>query len=267
MDDVVHAVRWVVEAALRGLDPFAPAVSLALIAVVTALGMLVVVRRTSPQRAIARTRARMAASIYEMRLYLDHPLQLLRAQGRLLGWTGAYLACLLPALLVLGPPLGLLYLHLETRHGLAPLDAPSTVVVRVELGDGVSTRGVAVEATGAVAVTAPLVRADDEGAVYARIAIRARGTHRVTARAAGAAVTKELVADPDASVVAPERRGGFGHTWSLGAEPPPDTAAIRAISVQHPEREDGLPVRWWLYWLGLATIVALALRGRFGVEL
>lgn len=262
----MHTIRRALDAALSTLDGLSPWVSLAVVATITAVVMLIVVRRTSPQRLIGHARAQMAAALLEMRLYLDHPLRMLGAQGRMLGWTVVYLACLIPSAIVLAAPLGLLYLHLEPRHGLAAFAAPATVVMRIELGAGVATRDVSIEPSAALIVTAQ-VRANDERAVYARIAIRWPGTHHVVVRAAGATATKEISADPNASAVAPELRGGLSQLWGLGVEPPPPTDAIRSISLQHAERTGELPVPWWLYWLGLATAVAMALRRRFDVVL
>lgn len=264
MATLAHASRWIVEAVLRPLDALAPWASLAIVAVLTAAIMLTVVRWVSPQRQISRARARMAAAVLEMRIYLDQPRRMLAAQGRLIAWTAAYLACLLPALVVLALPLGALYLQLEIRHGLAPLPVPSTAIVRIALADGVAPGDVVLEPAGAVAITAR-VRAPDEPAVYARVAIRAPGTHALTVRVGDEVARKQLVADVDADRVAPERRAGLAALWAVGDEPPLDGDAIRAITLAHPARASTLPVRWWLYWLGLATVVALLLRRRFGV--
>ena len=83
-------------------------------------------------------------------------------------------------------------------------------------------------------------------------------------------VEKRLDADPEAERVAPDRRGGWAALLSLGDEAPPDGDRIRAISVQHGEREQawfGLAVPWWLCWLGASTALALVLRRRFDVAL
>jgi hypothetical protein len=267
MDFVIDVARGLVELIVSPLDVFVPAVSLAIVAMGTAVVVLVATRWTSPQHTVGRARARMSAAIYEMRLYLDHPLALLRAQARLVGWIAVYFACLVPTAIALSAPIGLLYLHLEVRHGLAPLAAPSTAVVRIGLGPGTSPGAVAVEDGDGLAVTAPLVRAADEAAVYARVAIRRPGTHELVVRVGDATVTKRLVADPDAPAVAPERDSGVARFWSLGDESAPPSPAIRSIAVRHDERAGELPVRWWLYWIGLATIAVLLLRRRFDVEL
>jgi len=268
LQQVARIVRTAVEWIVRPLDALPPWLSLTVIAVLTALLMLVVVKRTSPQRLIQRARDRMAASIYEMRLFLDAPGRVLRAQGRLIVWMGVYLLTLLPSLVVLGPPLGLAYLHLETRHGLAPIEAPATIVMRVGLAEGHDGDAVEVVPAGdGVAVTAPLVYAADEQAVYARLRVARPGVHTVTVRAGGAEVTKQIVADPDAAQVAPDRQGGIAHLWQYGPEAPPG-GPVTSISLPHPARDQswlGLPIPWWLYWIGAATVLALLLRRRFDV--
>lgn len=263
MGTISHGIHWLVEALLAPLDGLVPWVSLAILAVPTAVIILLVVRSTSPQKRVERARSQMGAAIFEMRLYLDHPLRLLRAQARLAGWSVLYVAYLLPSLVVMAGPLGLVYLHLELRHGLAPLAAPSTAVVRIEVAEGVALRDVAIETASPLSVTAR-VRAEDEHALYARFAVDAPGTHAFTVRANGTRVDSRIEADPDADVVSPERSAGLSHLWALGAEPPLE-GPVRSISIPYPERTATVP--WWLYWLGIATVLAMLLRRRFGVAL
>ena len=263
MDTLVHGLHALVEALLRPLDGLVPWVSLAILAVPTAIVILLIVRRTSPQRRIARARAQMAAAIFEMRLYLDHPRQLLRAQARLVGWCVMYVAYLIPSLIVMAGPLGLLYVHLEIRHGLAPFSAPDTAVVRVEVADDVALRDIVVEVPPSLAVTAR-VHAEDEHALYARIAIRERGHYAIVIRSDDTRVVTPLEAHPDVAVVTRERRAGVSQLWALGTGAPL-SGAIRSITIPYPTRTGGPP--WWLIWLGFATLLAMMLRGRFRVAL
>lgn len=265
MEHVVHAIGWGIEALLRPLDALAPWASLAIVAAITGAIALLVIRYTSPQRRIRRARAQMAAALFEMRLYLDYPLHLLRAQGRLVGWSVLYVAYLLPSMLVLALPIGLLYVHLEIRHGLAPLPANAAAVMRIEVAPELSPRDVAIDVDGGVAVTAR-VHAEDEHALYARIASRG-GTHRLTVRVRDAAVPTTLVVARDADVVSRERRHGWSQLWAFGAEPPIASAAIRAITIPYPDRPSPFAVPWWLYWFAATTGFALVLRGRLGVTI
>lgn len=264
MEHVARALRWTVETLVSGLDALAPWCSLAIVAIVSALGMLVVLRYVSPQRQITRTRAQMSAAILEMRIYLDHPSRMFAAQGRMIGWTVAYLACLIPPALVLAAPLGLLYLHLEPRHGLAPLPAPGIAVLEVEL-DGFAPRDVELSPSPGLAITAR-VRDDDAKVLYARVAIRWPGTHHISVRARDATARKLVIADPNAAVVEPDLRGGAAHLWAMGTEAPPSGSAIRSVSIRYPSRDDDvLFMPWWLYWLVVSSVTALALRRRFDV--
>lgn len=270
-DRVAHGVAWAVEAVLWPFDHLPPLLALTLLGALTALFMLAVIKRVAPQAPMSRARDRMAACIYEMRLFLDEPRRVLSSQGRLLGWTGLYLACLLPAALTLFAPLGLLFVHLESHYGLAPLAAHTTVVVRVGLGDDTDGREVEVApADPGVKITAPLLYARDEQALYARVLVGAAGTHAIAVRAGSQTVKKTLVADPAARNVVPVTRGGWAQLWTAGAEPPPPGGAIESVTVPYPALERhwlGLPIPWWLYWLGVAMAVALALRRRLGVAL
>jgi hypothetical protein len=266
MDFVVHAVGWCIEALLRPLDALAPWASLAIAGVLTGVIALVVIRKTSPQRRIRHARAQAAAALFEMRLYLDHPLQLLRAQGRLVLWSFVNVAYLLPSMLALAVPFGLLFVHLEIRHGIAPLAPHATVVMRIEVAPQVSPRAVTLDTRGAVAVTAR-VHAEDEHALYARLAVRGAGTHAVKVRAANAEVVTPIVADATADVISRERRHGIAQLWAFGAEPAIDGDTIRSISLPYPDRPSPFAVPWWLYWLGVATVAAMALRQRFGVAI
>lgn len=264
MESVARALRWTVETMLSWLDALPPWCSLAIIAAVSGLGMLIVVRFASPQRQITHARAQMTAALLEMRIYLDRPSRVFAAQGRMIGWTVAYLACLIPPALLLAAPLGLVYLHLEPRHGLAPFSAPEVAVLRVDL-DGVAPRDVELSPSPGLAITAR-VRDDGEHALYARLAIRWPGTHHVDVRAGAARARKLVVADPGAAVVEPELRGGVAHLWSMGVEAPPSDTSIRAVSIRYPDRDgDVLFMPWWLYWLVVSSATALALRRRFDV--
>src|SRR5690606_20318731 len=56
MDTFIHGIHWLVEALLRPFDGLVPWVSLAIIAIPTAAVILVVVRRTSPQKLVGTAR-------------------------------------------------------------------------------------------------------------------------------------------------------------------------------------------------------------------
>jgi hypothetical protein len=285
MSRLAEILRTLIEYSVAALDGLGPLFSLTVLSCVTGALMLWIVGKTTPQTRLERARARLAAAVYEMRLFIDSPGRVIRAQGQLFSWFAWYMALLLPAFVLLSIPLGLFLLHLETRHGLDALPVGEPIIMRVELAPGVSGYDVSAGpvsqepgADQAVRVTAPPLYIEDENRVYFRLEVDAAhgpGEYAVgiavkTAAEAGETrVEKRISADPGADAVFPERRSGWAAWYQLGYEPPlPDGGPITAIILEHPDKRQtwlfwGAP--WWLYWLLISTIVALALRRPLGV--
>lgn len=272
MATIAHWARSGVELLLYPFDLLSAFWGLTALAIVTALLMIVIVSKVTPQARIRRARARIAGAIYEMRLFLDSPLRVFAAQGSLLKHSALYVLLLLPAFAVMAPLLALLYLHLDVRYGLDPVEAGHQVIVRVGIDSDVD--GYEVE-PGALpeglAVTAPPVFVEDEGRVYLRVDVNEPGIHSLPIRAGGQQVSKEIVAAADAVKVAPERKRGASTLWAFGNEPPlPSGSPVSSISVVYPDAEQswlGLAIPWWLYWLLIATLAALLLARPLHVEL
>jgi hypothetical protein len=264
MGTVAYWMRSCVELLLYPFDRLPRFWSLSAIAVLTALLMVVIVGRVTPQARIRRARARIAAAIYEIRLYLDSPRRMLAAQATLLKYSIFYVLLLVPALLVLAPILGLLYLHLDVRFGLVPAQPDTSVIVKVAIDREVDGYQVAAaELPDGLDVTAPPVYVEDEARVYLRVDVRKAGVHTLPIDAAGHRVTKEIVARRGAAKVVPERRRAHSALWAFGHERPlPGAGPVQMVSVAYPEAEQkwiGLSIPWWLYWLLLATLAALVL--------
>lgn len=273
MSAIAHILRRGIELVLVPFDALPGWLALTLLGLLSGAGMLWVVGKVTRQNRLERSRDRMASTIYEVRLYLDSPKRMLLAQGRMLVASARYISCILPAFAILAIPLGLLYLSLEPRFGLAPLATKTPVVIQVDLADGVDGDALAAdpEASEAVTITAPPVVDAVRHRVYLRAELTAPVTAILALRAGDQVITKRLAAGADATTYAPDRQSGVASFWAMGNEAPiPSESGIDAISVAHPARPQnwlGLGLPWWLYWLGLATASALALRRPMGVVL
>lgn len=278
MSGFLHLLRRLFEGLLAPLDHLPEWLALTAVAVVTGVVLLLLVRATTPQRLVERTRNRMMSAIYETRLFLDNPRRLIIAQGRLLLWGLAYIGTLLPALAIATVPLGLLYLHLDARFGLMPLPTRGALVVELALADGVDPRNVQIQASPGVQITSPVVGVPSRHNAYVRLALREPGAHQLTLQVRHvrppsgetsdiAPVTKRL--DAGYGPFSPHRVSGAALLWDATLEPPlPDGHAFQRLSVVHAPRTDtwlGMP--WWLYWLLAATVAALVLRKPLGVEI
>jgi hypothetical protein len=270
---LANGVRAALDLILYPFDLLPVQVALFLVSVLTGVGLLWVVGKTTPQKRIERARSQVAAAIYEIRLFLDSPLRIFKAQGRMLGWSMLYVGYMLPAFILLSLPLGLLFLHLEVRYGLEPLPANLPQVVRVDLEEGVDGHAVspAPDQGEGITITAPPVYVERENSIYYRVLIEGERTSELRLAVGDQVVTKELATMRQGVTVSPERRRGLSHWWAIGAESAlPGDSPIETISVAHPDSDRrwlGLPIPWWLYWLALATIAAFALRKPMQVEI
>jgi hypothetical protein len=245
---------------------------LALLAAVSGAGMLWVFGKTTSQKRIKQARDRTMAAIYEVRLYLDSPRRVTAAMGRLLGWSFAHLALMLPAFFIMAGPLTLLGMHMDLRYGVAPVQKDRPVVVRIDLDPGHDGDEISVEpATRGVEVTSPPLYVEDEHRVYVRIEVTRPSDQEITVRAGNEETSKKITAAPDARSVSPQRSAGLGALWAFGLERPLRAGVgVERITIDHPQRQQrwlGLAIPWWLYWLGVVMITALALRRVMGVEI
>jgi hypothetical protein len=251
------------------LDRLHAELAIVIMGAATGLFLLVLVKWCSPQTLVARARSRMAACIYEMRLFLDSPRRVLAAQARLIAWSAVYLVGLLPPLLVSAPLLAIAYLEMEVRYGLAPVEVGRPLVVRYGLADGVDGHALQLRAEGAAEITAPVLHAADEAARYVRVRVREPGHHRLVATRGRERWEKRIDAAETSAGVSAERSSGAATWWALGNEPPLE-GDVESIALAHPARTRawfGMPIPWWVCWLGVATVVALGLRRRLGVAL
>lgn len=249
------------------LDWLPRSLSLAIVTVVTGGVALWVVKLTTHQHSLVRSRQKMVAALYEMRLFLDAPARVLRAQIRLVFWSLAYTAQTLPGLIVLTVPLGLVMLHLDLRHGFAPHEVGARVMFGVAVTDASAVSSVEIEAPDGLKIDAGPVVAEREGRVYYRLEVAAPGRHVVRVKSGDVAEEKLVVAAPGA--VSLERIAGISNAWAPSAEPSLDSdGPFARIWVEHDTAEYAvLGVPWWLFWLVGSVIAALLLRRPLKAEI
>ena len=236
---------------------------LGLLAFSVALGlvMLLAFRWLTPQARLRHVRDLMTATVYELRIFVDSPRLVLRAQGRFLWLNLEYLALITPALVVAAPLMGLLFVRAEPVWGLRALAPGEEVLLRVALSEPVDRGQIVVEAGEGLEMTGPLVVLPRRREVWARVRARTAGEHEIRVAAGGAAQAKRVtVAQPGrTAAVSPSRSGGGGAELLLGSEPPlPTGCRLAELELYYPKRERAVP--WWLTVLLLSILAAFVLR-------
>ncbi|TPV94434.1 MAG: hypothetical protein B7733_15285 [Myxococcales bacterium FL481] len=266
---VVAALHGVIEWGLRPFDRLPPWVALLLLSVVTGVVVLWCVGKLTAQRRLARARERAVACIYEMRLFADAPLAVLRAQLALIYWSVRYVALTLPALVVLAGPLLVGFEHLDARFGRRALAVGETAVVRLR-GPVLAEADVTAACSETCGVSLPIFVDRPGRDAYVRVVPRQPGVARLTLMIDATAVDVPLLVDREGPVVT-GRYAGLPAWWrSAVGEPLTGPPGLHAVEVPFPVRASdwfGLGLPWWAAWMAMATAVALLVRRRMGVVL
>ena len=269
MGAIAGILRTAIEGLMVPFDLLGPFWGLTLLSILSGIGMLWVVGKTTPQKLVARARQRMDSAVYEIRLFMDSPKWVVLALGRLLGNSVLYIAAMLPAFVILAVPLGMMFLSLETRHGLESIAVGEPFVITVKLADGVDGRKLVVAPSDDVEITSPPLFVESEHLVYVRAVAKNKASSVLRIDVGGRAVEKQIVADPDALQVAPDRASGLDLFLSFGPEGSLDGDII-GISVPHASKDGrylGISMPWWVWWLFVMMVAAFGLRKPMGVTL
>ncbi len=257
---------------LMGLPPL---VSLLLVSLVTAAAMLVVVARTSNQRAMITTKRGIHAALFEIRLYGDQPGLMLRAFGEVLVGNGHYLLLSLVPLAWMSIPLVLVIAQLQAFYGYGGLQpgVPALITVQLTADAGpAAASALVLEAPAAVGLETGPVPLEGSNEVVWRLRPITAGAYTLTFRDGDAVVTTSLLVSP-----APGRRSPMSVAAGLAGQALypseaslPGGSRIASIAVAYPQ--PGIDVFGWkMHWMIAYGVLSLAcafiLARRFGVTI
>jgi uncharacterized membrane protein (DUF106 family) len=265
------ALGSVFDLLLRPLAGLPPLASLTILSLLTAIVMLLVVRRTSNQRALDQVKRRIHAALFEIRLFNDDLGAIFRAQGEMLRHNLTYLRLSFAPMLWMFVPFVLVIAQLQFQYGYdglaigrpvlltAHVRAAGTEVPRLEVPAGIRAE------TDAIWFPA----AQD---VMWRITPEAAGDYELRLIVGGQTFTKTLHVSSRLARRSPERlEAGFLNEVLYPAEPPlPANAPLTTITIPYPERDInvfGWHLNWLVVFFALSIVFAFVLRKPFGVTL
>ncbi len=256
---------------LAPLDAMAAPVAIAILALVSAVGMLLVFRATSRQQELAAVKRRIQADVFEVRLFSDDPGMVLRIQGAVLRHTFHYLRLSLVPTLWLVVPLSLVMIHMEFHYaygGLTP-GTPALVSVTLAGENPAHTVPVSLDAPAAIRVTSPAVWFPSLHEVTWSVVPESRGAFDLQIRAGGETYVKSVVVSDTWERRSPLRQApGLGEQILYPNEAPlPAGTPVSAITVGYPGRRPLWNLHWSVLYLGFCLIFSLALRGPLGVAI
>jgi hypothetical protein len=255
-----------VSAVLWPFQNWPPIVSLTLVSLTAAVGLLVLFKHTSNQQALAETKRQIRAGLLELRLFQDSPGLMRRSVGALLLQQARYLRlALVPAVWAL-VPLALLLSHLQAHYGYDGLWPSSQSLVTVRLSPdaaGAVRPALSLTAPPGLRIETPCVwtPALREGAW--RIVPDRPGEYELHVTANGVGATKRLRVSTAVAARAPHRAAPeiWDEFLNPGEPPLPTRAPIESIDVSYPSRAIdvfGISIPWIVVFLVLTTVFMLA---------
>jgi hypothetical protein len=259
---------------LRPLSGLPPMVGLVLVSLVAAVLMLLVFKATSDQPKLQAVKRQIHACLFEIRLFNDDLLAILRAQVEILRHNLRYLGLSLVPMLFMIVPLLLVIAQLQFHYGYEGLRPGQDFLVEVQLRgpDDGSRPPASLEAPVGLVVETPAVFIPSQRELAWRLRAMEWGDHQLLVRVDGQEYAKTVQVSADVERRSPVRlAAGFLNDLLYPAEGSlPKGSPVASISVQYPEATVSLlgwRVHWMVAFFVLSIVFAFALRGRFGVVL
>jgi uncharacterized membrane protein (DUF106 family) len=259
------------------LSPFqgmSPWVTLLPISLITAVVLLLIFKRTSNQDAIDEVKGRIAAGLFEIRLFNDDLRTMFVAQGQILRRTLTYMRLSLVPMLWTLPPLILVIAQLQFHYGYDGFNPGDTTQLHVFLKDSAVDEAkpdVKITAPAGITIVEPAVWVPSLNEMVWRIEVEDRGSYELDIAFAGSTVTK-LIDSTEAIVRrSPIRSRGFVDELLYPGEPAmPADAPFESITLDMADAEIsvlGFGLHWIIWFFLISIVFAFALRKPFGVTI
>ena len=254
-----------------------PLVGVCAWSLVTAIAMLLVIKRTSDQPAMDAVKRKIHACLFEIRLFSDDIAAILRAQGEILRHNLTYLRLSLKPMVWMLVPLVVMVGQLHFHYGYRGLRPGERAILTVALDQDESERpAVELVLPAGLRLDSPAVWAPALHEVTWRVQAVASGDHRLQVKVGDESFEKRVrVTDAVVRVspVRPSSRLLDQLTWPA-EKPLPKAGPLTAISVAYPAREFSVfgwrfesEYAWMVAFLLISMALAFALRKPFGVTI
>jgi uncharacterized membrane protein (DUF106 family) len=255
-------------APLRFLPPLA---SLTVVSLVTAVVMLLAIGKTSDQRAIDAVKRRIAAGLFEIRLFNDDLRAILSAQLDILRHNVTYLRLSLDPMLWMIVPFVLVIAQLQFYFGYDGVDVGRPVLVTAQLGpQAADAESATLDAPSAVRVDTPTTWFPGVRQLIWRVVPTSPGDYALRLRIGGVELDKTLHVSRGLARRSPERRApGVINAVLYPSEAPLPGDVVTSISVAYPERDIdafGWQIHWMIVYFVLSIVFAFVLKKPMGVN-
>lgn len=267
-------LRALFDALLYPFRAMSPWVTLIPVSLVTAVVLLLIFKRTSNQDAISDVKAKIAAGLFEIRLFNDDLRTMFKAQGQILRRSLTYMRLSLIPMIWTLPPLVLVIAQLQFHYGYDGFEAGQSTQLQVVLKPESVPAGkpqIAVAAPQGISIVAPAVWVPSLREMTWRVDVDAAGAYALDLTLGGASESKLVDATAEIVRRSPLRSRGFLDELLYPAEPAlPADSPFESISITYQDAEIdlfGFGMHWLIWFFVISIGFAFALRKPFGVTI
>ena len=274
LNAVLGPIIDLLQAPLRGLPPI---VGVIIWSIPVSIFALWVFGKTSNQTKITEVKNKIAASLFEIRLFNDDLRAILRAQWEILGHVLRYQGLALVPMIFILPPLVLLMVQLHQYYGFRGFEPGESALLRVELAEtGGARPNLAIDVPEGLHLQTPAVWVPSLGEFNWEIAADAPGDYELGFTIGGETAVKTVSVTDRVVRLSPERppRAFMDQLEWPSERPLPSGAAIQRITIDYPEGAMTMPgwswewsFAWMVVFFVLTMVFAFALKKPMGVEL
>jgi uncharacterized membrane protein (DUF106 family) len=233
--------------------------------------------KTSNQQKISAVKDKIAASLFEIRLFNDDLKAIAKAQWEIMGHVLRYQGLALVPMIFILPPLVLLMVQLHQFYGFRGFAPGEKALLRVELAEtGGQRPDLTIEVPEGLHLETPAVWVPSLGEFNWEIAADAPGDYELGFTLGGTTTTKTVSVTDQVVRLSPERPPhALMDQLEWPSEPPlPSDGAIDRITIAYPEATMSLlgwswewSFAWMVVFFVLTMVFAVALKKPMGVEL
>lgn len=271
---LMGGVTTMFDAIFAPLGWVSPIVGLAIVALVSAVLALLVVKHTSNQARLRRAKDGMYAALLEMRLFNDDIAAVLRAQWDVIRSNGRYLAAALVPMLWLVLPFGVLVAELDAFYAADGLTPNQSTLLTAHVRDGqtVAPDQVRLVLPTALRLDSPAIWFPATRDLIWRFHPTVAGQFSVVIETPSEQITKTVVVSDGIARRSASRGVNQGLAMLEPTSEPPLTgaSAFDAVSLAYPARDlavFGWHLPWFVIYGTLVIVFGFALSRLFHVEI
>jgi len=271
LNSILNGIFDLIVSPFRNINPLW---SLALFSLLIAILMLIIFRYTSNQEEIKRTKSKIRAYIYELRLFKDELGIVLSAQKNVFIQNLHYMKYAVKPMIFMIIPLALILIQLDSLYGHKPLSLKESAIVSLKLSEKVKIPdNISVKSDGGLNIETPPLRIAQDKQIDWRIRAQEPGEHNLIFKVDDQEYQQKVMVG-NKGIVRVTPTVSTPNFWTSllypGQKPLAKDGVVKEIHIDYKRNSFGV-YKWHVDWIViifvLSIVFAFGMKGLFKVEI